>query len=39
MGFDKSNVTNIRKRLLTKLTGKNGKAGEFDQYLFNIPIV
>ena len=39
MGFDKSNVTNIRKRLLTKLTGKNGKASEFDQYLFNIPIV
>ena len=39
MGFDKSNVTNIRKRLLTKLMGKNGKASEFDQFLFSIPLI
>ena len=39
MGFDKSNVTNIRKRLLTKLMGKNGKASEFDQFLFSIPLL
>jgi len=37
MGFNKSNVTNIRKRLLVKMTGKEGKANEFDQYLFSIP--
>ena len=38
MGFDKSNVTNIRKRLLAKLTGRNGKANEFDEFLFAIPL-
>ncbi|MBR6980243.1 MAG: hypothetical protein IKH88_10470 [Prevotella sp.] len=39
MDYDKSNVTNMRKRLLTKLTGMNGKAKEFDDYLFSIPFV
>ena len=39
MDYDKSNVTNIRKRLLTKLTGSNGKAKDFDDYLFSIPFV
>lgn len=38
MGFNKSNVSNIRKRLLTKLTGKDGKASEFDQFLSTIPL-
>ena len=36
MGFNKSNVTNIRKRLLSKITGKEGKASEFDKFLFSI---
>lgn len=39
MGFDKSNVTNIRKRLLVKMTGRNGKASEIDDFLFSIPLV
>ena len=38
MGFNKSNVSNIRKRLLAKLTGRDGKANEFDEFLFEIPL-
>ena len=39
MGFNKSNVSNMRKRLLAKLTGRNGKANEFDEFLFEIPLL
>ena len=39
MGFEKSNITNMRKRLLVKTTGKNGKASDFDQFLFSIPVL
>ncbi len=39
MGFNKSNASNIRKRLLAKLTGKDGKASEFDQFLLSIPLL
>ena len=38
MGFNKSNVSNMRKRLLAKLTGRDGKANEFDEFLFAIPL-
>ena len=39
MGFNKSNASNKRKRLLAKLTGKDGKASEFDQFLLSIPLL
>ena len=39
MGFNKSNASNIRKRLLAKMTGKDGKASEFDQFLLSIPLL
>ena len=39
MGFNKSNASNLRKRLLAKLTGKDGKASEFDQFLLSIPLL
>ena len=39
LGYDKSNVTNLRKRLHVKLTGKRGKAKDLDNYLFSIPVM
>ncbi|MBR6263811.1 MAG: hypothetical protein IKR05_11435 [Prevotella sp.] len=39
MGYDKSNVTNMRKRMLAKLIGVNGKASDFDKFLFSIPLL
>ena len=39
LGYDKSNVTNLRKRLHAKLTGKRGKAKDLDNYLFSIPVM
>ena len=39
MGFNKSNASNIRKRLFAKLTGKEGKASELDHFLLSIPLL
>ena len=39
MGYDKSNVTNMRKRMLAKLIGAKGKASDFDKFLFSIPLL
>ncbi len=38
MGFDKSYSTHIRKRMLAKLTGKDGKAADLTQFLRSIPL-
>ena len=35
-GLSQSNISNIRKRLLTKLTGRNGSPKDFDAYITNL---
>lgn len=35
-GLSQSNISNIRKRLLTKLTGRNGSPKGFDAYITNL---
>lgn len=35
-GLSQSNISNIRKRLLTKLTGRNGSPKDFDTYITNL---
>ena len=35
-GLSQSNISNIRKRLLTKLTGRNGSPKAFDAYITNL---
>ena len=35
-GMSKSNIANIRKRLYTKLTGRNGSSKDFDAYIINL---
>lgn len=35
-GLSQSNISNIRKRLLTKLTGRNGSSKDFDAYIMNL---
>ena len=35
-GLSQSNISNIRKRLLTKLTGRNGSPKDFDVYITNL---
>ena len=36
--YERSNVSNMRKRMLMKVTGKSGKPKDFDDFLFSIPI-
>ena len=35
-GLSQSNISNIRKRLLTKLSGRNGSSKVFDAYIMNL---
>ena len=35
-GLSQSNISNIRKRLLTKLSGRNGSSKDFDAYIMNL---
>ena len=35
-GLSNSNISNIRKRLLMKLTGRNGSPKDFDAYIINL---
>ena len=37
LNYEKSNITNMRKRMFLKVTGKGGKAQDFDEFLFSIP--
>lgn len=37
LNYEKSNITNMRKRMYIKVTGKEGKARDFDEFLFSIP--
>lgn len=35
-GLSNSNISNIRKRLLMKLTGRNGSPKDFDKYITSL---
>ena len=37
LNYEKSSITNMRKRMYLKVTGKEGKARDFDKFLFSIP--